>query len=95
MNNEINIKSYSFNRNFLFLFSLKMALRPYSQMQPNIRRQRLIDFSNRIRGSEENAKIRKEFGLEMERELVQLNAHIIDGERLYFRAGDGAVKELQ
>lgn len=64
-------------------------------MQPNIRRQRLIDFSSRIRGSEEHAKIRQEFGLEMERDLVRLNAHIIDGEKLYFRAPDGEEKELK
>lgn len=53
-------------------------------MQPHIRRQRLMDFSNRIRSSQENAQIREEFGLEMERDLVQLDAHIIDGERLFF-----------
>lgn len=53
-------------------------------MQPHTRRQRLIDFSNRIRGSQEYARIREEFGLEMERDLVQLDAHVIDGEKLYF-----------
>lgn len=53
-------------------------------MQPHTRRQRLIEFSNRIRGSEEHAKIRKEFGLEMEPDLVQLDAHVINGERLFF-----------
>lgn len=66
------------------MFSLKQALRPYSQMQPHIRRQRLIDFSSRIRGSQENARIREEFGLEMDRDLVQLDGHIIGGEKLFF-----------
>lgn len=93
MNNQIiHLIGFFFQ---LFLFSIKLALRPYSQMQPNIRRQRLIDFSSRIRGSEEHAKIRQEFGLEMERDLVRLNAHIIDGEKLYFRAPDGEEKELK
>lgn len=63
-------------------------------MQPHTRRQRLIDFSSRIRGSEENARIREEFGLEMNSELVQVDAHIIDGEKLYFKGPDDNVKEL-
>lgn len=93
---KTQIKAIQLIDNFyLFLFSLKMALRPYSQMQPNIRRQRLIDFSNRIRGSEEHAKIRKEFGLEMDRDLVKLDAHIIDGEKLYFKTPQGDEKELK
>lgn len=75
----------------MLTFSLKMALRPYSQMQPHTRRQRLIDFSNRIRGSDEHAKVREEFGLEMERDLVQLDAHVINGERLFF-GGDNELK---
>lgn len=77
-----------------FQFSLKMALKPYAQMQPQTRRQRLIDFSNRIRGSEENARIREEFGLEMNSDLVQVDAHVIDGEKLYFKGSDDSVKEL-
>lgn len=64
-------------------------------MNPNTRRQRLIDFSNRIRSSEEHAKIREEFGLEMDRDLVKLDAHIIDGERLFFKTRDGEEKELK
>lgn len=64
-------------------------------MAPNTRRQRLIDFSSRIRGSKEAEQIREEFGLEMNRDLVRLDAHVIAGEKLYFSAPDTTIKELK
>lgn len=53
-------------------------------MQPKTRRERLIAFNNRIQESEQAARIRTQFGLEIDRELVQVNAHVIDGARLIF-----------
>lgn len=69
---------------YLWNVSLKMALKPYSQMEPRIRRQRLLDFNNRIQNSDENARIREEWGLEIQRELVQVNAYCINPETLTF-----------
>lgn len=65
-------------------FSLKMAMRPYSQMVPRIRRQRLLDFNNRIRSSTEYESTRNEFGLELERDLVKVQAHSANIANLYF-----------
>lgn len=53
-------------------------------MAPHTRRERLIDFNRRIQSSEENAKIRAEFGLEVEQDLVKVDAYCIQGERLFF-----------
>lgn len=61
-----------------------MALRPYSQMEPRIRRQRLLDFNNRIQSSNENSKIREEWGLKVQRDLVKVNAYCIKPEILTF-----------
>lgn len=76
-------------------FRLKMALKPYSQMQPSTRRQRLIDFNNRIRGSNEAKQIREQFGLEMESDLVKVDAHILRGERLTFKSPSDDVVEIE
>lgn len=56
-------------------------------MVPRIRRERLIEFNKRIQRSAENAKIKEEFGLEVEQDLVRVNAHCIGAETLTF-AGD-------
>lgn len=66
-------------------FRVKTALKPYSQMPPSVRRDRLIDFNRRIQRSDENAKIREEFGLEVEQSLVQIDAHCIGGQTLLFK----------
>lgn len=72
---------------------MKKALKPYSQLQPHTRRQRLMDFSDRILSSAAYGRTREEFGLEMDRELVQVDAHVIDGEKLFFN-GPEDVREL-
>lgn len=61
-----------------------MALKPYSQMEPRVRRQRLLDFYNRIQSSEENAKIKEEWGLQIQPNLVKVNAYCIPPETLTF-----------
>lgn len=66
---------------------MKIALKPYSQMAPHIRRQRLIEFNNRIQRSEENARIKEEWGLEVQRELVKINAYCISRETIQFADG--------
>lgn len=53
-------------------------------MVPSIRRQRLIDFNNRIRRSEEYESTRNEFGLELERNLVTVQAHLAKISCLHF-----------
>lgn len=61
-----------------------MALKPYSQMDPWIRRERLLDFYKRIQHSEENNKIKEEWGLEIQPNLVQVRAYCFDPETLTF-----------
>lgn len=68
----------------LHLFSLKTAMRPYSQMAPSIRRQRLLDFNRRIQNSDENQRIIDEWGLELKRDIVQVDAHQLPAVNLYF-----------
>lgn len=85
------------NSIFFFLFtwnfigSMKMALRPYAQMDPRLRRQRLLDFYNRIQSSDENKKIIDEWGLQIQPNLVKVEAYCFNPEKLTF--GDGNVLE--
>lgn len=66
-------------------------------MNPETRRRRLMEFNNRIRSSQENARIRAEFGLEMEPNLVRVDGYCIGGEKLTFginpRNGQNALLE--
>lgn len=70
---------------------MKMALRPYAQMDPRLRRQRLLDFYNRIQSSDENRKIIEEWGLQIQPHLVEVDAYCFNPEKLTF--GDGNVLE--
>lgn len=64
--------------------SLKGALKPYSQMDPRVRRTRLIDFYKRIQNSRENEQIIEEWGLKIKPDLVQVKAYCLDPEVLTF-----------
>lgn len=68
-----------------------MALRPFSQMNPRTRRERLLAFNDRIQTSSENDKIKEEWGLEIQRDLVKVNAYCINAEMLTF--GEDEMKE--
>lgn len=68
-------------------FSLKQSLRPYAQMVPRIRRDRLIEFNRRIQSSREYETTKTEFGLELDRELVKVRAHCINTGTLFFGNG--------
>lgn len=86
----------STNKNQIVI-SLKTALRPYSQMEPRTRRQRLLDFYNRIQNSEENAKIKEEWGLQIQpnsNPLVRVNAYCIDAETLTFGGDNKLVYDI-
>lgn len=72
-------------------FSLKIALRPFSQMDPRVRRDRLIAFYNRIQRSKENAKITEEWGLQIQPNLITVHAYCLNPEILTFARG----KQLQ
>lgn len=72
---------------FLFsfsIFSLKQAMRPYSQMDPRIRKQRLLDFNRRIQASDEHRRIGEEFGLQVQQNLVEMDAHRISQRTIIF-----------
>lgn len=63
-------------------------------MEPRTRRQRLLDFYNRIQKSEENAKIKDEWGLQIQPNLVRVNAYCIDPETLTFGGDNKLVYEI-
>lgn len=53
-------------------------------MDARLRRQRLLDFYNRTQSSEENKKIKEEWGLEIQPNLVQVDAFCFNAEKLNF-----------
>lgn len=53
-------------------------------MPPHLRRQRLLDFYNRLQQSEENEKIKEEWGLQVQPNLVKVNAYCLENELLTF-----------
>lgn len=63
---------------------MKQAMRPFSQMDPRVRKQRLIDFNNRIQQSDEHRRIGEEFGLQVQRNLIEIDAHRIPQRTLIF-----------
>lgn len=59
-------------------------MKPYSQMDPRIRTQRLLDFNRRIQNSDEHRKIGEEFGLQVQPRLVEINAHRFPDRNIIF-----------
>ena len=53
-------------------------------MDPQLRRRRLLDFYNRIQSSDENKKIIDEWGLQIQPNLVQVDAYCFNPETLTF-----------
>lgn len=59
-------------------------MKPYSQMVPRIRQERLLAYNKRIRSTEESMRVLKEWELDLDRQLVQFEGHRLRPEILYF-----------
>lgn len=59
-------------------------MKPYSQMIPRTRMQRLLDYNKRVQNSAASVDVLKEWNLELDRKLVELEGHRLKPEMLLF-----------
>lgn len=62
-------------------------MKPYSQMVPRTRIQRLIDYNRRIQTTPASVDVLKEWNLDLDRQLVQIDGHRLKPEQLLFGEG--------
>lgn len=65
-------------------FSLKNAMKPYSQMIPRTRRQRISDFNKRVQTKPTSIGVFNEWNLGLDREMVRVDGYRIGPEFLRF-----------
>lgn len=66
---------------------LKNAMKPYSQMVPRTRMQRLLDYNRRVQNSAASVDVLKEWNLELDRKLIEVDGHRLKPEVLLFGEG--------
>lgn len=66
-------------------------MKPYSQMVPRVRQQRLLDYNRRVQDTKESIDVLREWNLDLDRKLVDVEGHRLAAERLLF----GQQKEHQ
>lgn len=71
--------------------SLKNAMKPYSQMIPRMRRQRILAFNNRVQTTPKSISVIKEWDLELDHDMVKIDGYRINPEILRF----GNQREVQ
>lgn len=59
-------------------------MKPYSQMIPRTRMQRLLDYNKRVQNSAASVDVLKEWNLDLDRKLVELEGHRLKPEMLLF-----------
>lgn len=64
--------------------SLKNAMKPYSQMVPRTRMQRLLDYNKRVQTTPASVDVLREWNLELDRKLVDVDGHRLKAEQLLF-----------
>lgn len=62
-------------------------MKPYSQMIPKIRRQRILDFNNRVQTKPTSIGVITEWNLGLDREMVRIDGYRIGPEFLRFADG--------
>lgn len=67
-------------------YSLKNAMKPYSQMAPRTRKERLLDYNRRLCSTAESMQVIKEWDLDLEKRLIEFDGHRLKSERLLFGA---------
>lgn len=61
-----------------------MEMKPYSQMIPRTRKQRLLDYNKRVHSTPESIAVMKEWNLDLDRNLIEFEGHRLKAERLLF-----------
>lgn len=59
-------------------------MKPYSQMVPRTRMQRLLDYNKRVASAPASVEVLKEWNLDLDRQLVQIDGHRLKPEQLVF-----------
>lgn len=59
-------------------------MKPYSQMIPRTRRQRLLDYNTRVRNTKESMDVLTEWNLGLDPKLIEFEGHRLKAERLLF-----------
>lgn len=59
-------------------------MKPYSQMIPRTRKQRLLDYNKRVHGTADSIKVLNEWNLDLDRKLVEVEGHRLKPEQLLF-----------
>lgn len=59
-------------------------MKPYSQMVPRTRMQRLLDYNKRVQSSTASVEVLREWSLDLDRRLVEVEGHRLKGEMLLF-----------
>lgn len=59
-------------------------MKPFAQMPPKKRIDRLIQFNRRIHDSEKSMAVLNEWGLEMDKNLVKINGRQLEHKELLF-----------
>lgn len=66
-------------------------MKPYSQMVPRIRKQRLLDYNKRVRETEKSMEVLREWNLSIQPKLIDVEGHKLKAEQLLF--GNNRVHE--
>lgn len=67
--------------------SLKNAMKPYSQMVPRTRRERLLAYNKRVQQTPDSSQVLQEWHLKLDNQLVEVEGHRLKNETLLFGQG--------
>lgn len=59
-------------------------MKPYSQMIPRTRKQRLLDYNSRVRNTAKSVQVLEEWNLQLDKNLIEFDGHRLKPERLLF-----------
>lgn len=63
---------------------MKNATKQYFQMNPRIRKERILAYNRRVQGTTESIKVFDEWGLELKKNLVDVDGCLLKAEILRF-----------
>lgn len=59
-------------------------MKPYSQMVCRTRKERLLAYSNRVRNTNDSIAVLREWNLDLDSNLINVEGHKLKSETLYF-----------
>lgn len=59
-------------------------MKPYSQMIPRTRKERILAYNNRVRSTPESIEVIKQWNLGLENQLLDVEGHRLKAETLIF-----------